>query len=105
MIHEQDDEQVLRPLGLNLLTGLYFFFFLVTVSTFGYPVPFLGSICQGTMAQIVVFVDCVICLYIFLGLMKRQLLTWYLVMVYNLFQIINTMVNLRFSPVPELERI
>lgn len=105
MTEEQKDEQLLRPLGLNLLTGLYFFFFLVTASTFGSPFPFLGRIYQGTVAELLVLADSILCLYFFLGLLKRQLFTWYLLIAYNLFQIINTIINLGMIPVKALEKI
>lgn len=105
MTEEQKDEQVTRPLGLNMLTGLYLFFFLVTASTFGHPFPLLGRIHQGTWAEVLVLLDSLICLYFFLGLLKRQLLTWYLLIAYNLFEIINTIVNLNLITASELEKI
>jgi len=37
--------------------------------------------------------------------MKRQVLTWYLLIAYNIFEIINTLVNLFFLNVAELEKI
>ncbi|CAG0993645.1 hypothetical protein [Geobacter sp.] len=100
---DEDDER--RPLGLVLLTGLYLFFFIVTVSTYGSPFPFLGRIYIGTAAKALVFVDSIICLYLFLGIMKRQTMTWYLLIGYNLFEVVNTIVNLNFITPAELERI
>ena len=102
---DQEDNELRRPLGLTLLTGLYLFFFLVSASTFGNPFPFMGRIYVGTPAKVLVFVDCLICLYLFLGIMKRQLLTWYLLIGYNLFEICNTVVNLNFISMGELERV
>ncbi len=102
---EAEDHDVRRPLGLNLLTGLYFFFFLVSASTFGHPFPFLGQICQGTAAKILVFVDTLMLLYLFLGIMKQQLLTWYLLIGYNLFQVVNTIVNLTCISPASLEKV
>ncbi len=100
---DEDDER--RPLGLVLLTGLYLFFFIVTVSTYGSPFPFLGRIYIGTAAKALVFADSIICLYLFLGIMKRQTITWYLLIGYNLFEVVNTIVNLNFITPAELERI
>jgi hypothetical protein len=37
--------------------------------------------------------------------MKRQNLTWYLVMGYNCLEIINTLVNLRFISAADVEKI
>lgn len=101
----EDSDELRRPLGLTLLTGLYLFFFMVSASTFGNPFPFLGIIYVGTSAKALVFIDSLICLYLFLGIMKRQLLTWYLLLGYNLFEVINTIVNLSFITSQELEKI
>lgn len=100
-----DEHDERRPLGLVLLTGLYLFFFVVTASTYGSPFPFLGRIYVGTAANALIFVDSLVCLYLFLGLMKRQSMTWYLLIGYNLFEIVNTIVNLSFITRAELERI
>ena len=94
-----------RPLGLVLLGGLYLFFFLLTMSTFGHPFPFMGSILRGKPAEALVFVDSMICLYLFLGLMKRQRLTWYLLISYNCFEIANTLINLKCTTAADVEKI
>lgn len=101
---EQDCEQP-RPLGMVLLGGLYLFFFLLTMSTYGHPFPFLGRIFTGKPAELLVFLDSMACLYLFLGLMKRQTLTWYLLIAYNSFEIINTLVNLACIHAAEVEKI
>ena len=100
-----DETEHRRPLGLILLTGLYLFFFLVSASTFGNPFPFLGRIYQGTPAKLLVLGDSIVCLYLLLGIMKRQILTWYSLIVYNLFEIANSMINLYFISLTELEHI
>jgi len=102
--HDSQDMAERRPLGLNLLTGLYAFFFLVTFTTVGHPFPLMGKIYTGSTAQVLVFFDSLICLYLVLGLVKRQYLTWYLLIGYNFFEIGNTMVNLAFITPAELER-
>lgn len=101
-----DNEQELRrPLGVTLLGGLYLFFFLLTVSSYGQPIPFLGTIYQGKAAAILVFMDSLVCLYLFLGLMKRQNLTWYFLLGYNAFELVNTLTNLLAITTPELEKV
>jgi hypothetical protein len=110
MIHDDREESDIdgparRPLGLVLLGGLYLFFFLLTMSTFGHPFPFMGTILQGRAAEALVFADSMACLYLFLGLMKRQMLTWYLLIAYNSFEIANTLVNLRFITASDVEKI
>jgi hypothetical protein len=101
---EQDSEQR-RPLAMVLLGGLYLFFFMLTMSTFGHPFPLMGTIFQGRPAEVIVFADSMICLYLFLGLMKRQRLTWYLLIAYNCFEIVNTAVNLKFISAADVEKI
>lgn len=90
---------------MTLLGGLYLFFFLLTVSSFGQPMPFFGAIWQGTTAGVLVFFDSLICLYLFLGLMKRQSLTWYLLLGYNAFEVANTVTNLLVITSADLEKI
>lgn len=102
---DNDEHEHRRPLGMVLLGGLYLFFFLLTMSTFGHPFPFFGTIYQGRAAEALVFVDSLICLYLFLGLMKRQTLTWYLLLGYNAFELVNTLTNLLWITSAELEKL
>lgn len=102
---DDDHENERRPLPMVLLGGLYLFFLMLTMSTFGHPYPLFGMILQGRAAEVVVFMDSIICLYLFLGLMKRQQLTWYLLLGYNIFEMVNTLVNLRFITASELEKM
>ena len=103
--NDENENEQRKPLGLVLIGGLYLFFFMLSISTYGFPFPWMGTIYHGRIAETMVFIDSMICLYLFLGLMKRQRLTWYLLIVYNLFEIINTMVNLKFITALELEKI
>ena len=100
-----NEEELRRPLGITLLGGLYLFFFMLTVSSYGQPIPFLGIIYHGKPAGILVFLDSLMCLYLFLGLMKRQNLTWYLLLGYNTFEVVNTLTNLLVITSAELEKI
>ena len=100
--HENEQR---RPLGMVLLGGLYLFFFMLTMSTFGHPFPFMGAIHLGRVAEVLVFVDSMICLYLFLGIMKQQKMTWYLLIGYNAFEVVNTLVNLLFLHATDLEKI
>lgn len=102
---DAEDHEARRPFGLTLLTGLYLFFFLLSVSTYGNPFPFMGSIYQGSAAKMLVFADSLICIYLFLGISKRQALTWYFLLAYNLLEIINTLVNLTFIRLQDLEKL
>lgn len=102
---DAEDHEAGRPFGLTLLTGLYLFFFLLSVSTYGNPFPFMGSIYQGSVAKMLVFADSLICVYLFLGISKRQALTWYFLLAYNMFEIVNTIVNLTFIRLQDLEKL
>lgn len=102
---EAEENEIRRPFGLTLLTGLYLFFFMLSVSTYGNPFPFMGTIHTDTSARILVFFDSLICVYLFLGIYKRQLLTWYFLIAYNLFEILNTVVNLSFITPKDIEKI
>jgi hypothetical protein len=101
--HEDINEQ--RPMGLTLLTGLYLFLLFVSATTYGNPFPLMGRIYTGSPAKAVVLIDCLICLYLLMGIMKRQLMTWYLLISYNLFEIANTIVNVEYITATELERV
>jgi hypothetical protein len=100
-----NEQELRRPLGITLLGGLYLFFFMLTVSSYGQPIPFFGVIYHGQPAGILVFFDSLICLYLFLGLMKRQNLTWYLLLGYNVFELVNTLTNLLLITPAELEKV
>ena len=103
MIEVEENEEK-RPFGLTLLTGLYLFFFILSLSTYGNPFPFMGKIYQDLPAKVLVFFDSLACIYLFIGIGKRQLLTWYLLLSYNLFEIINTIVNLFLITPEDLEK-
>ncbi|GFE58212.1 hypothetical protein [Geobacter sp. AOG1] len=102
---EEHDDEMRRPLGLTLLAGLYLFFFILSASTFGHPFPLLGHIYTGFAAKALVLSDSLVCLYLFMGVFKRQLLTWYFLIGYNLFQIVNTIINLSYISTSELEKV
>ena len=103
--YDEEQPETRRPLGIVLLAALYLFFFLVSASTFGNPFPFFGRIYLGTPAKVLVFLDSLFCLYLFFGLLKQQLLTWYLLLGYNFLQMINTVVNLNTISLVELETV
>lgn len=100
-----EDNESRRPFGLTLLTGLYLFFCILSITTYGSPFPFMGSIYQNTPAKVLVFFDSLICIYLFIGICKRQTLTWYLLLCYNLLEIINTIVNLTYISPQEIARL
>lgn len=94
-----------RSQAMVMLTGLYLFLLLMTVMSYGQPVPLFGTLLEGRAARIFIVVDSLVCLYLFLGVLKRQLLTWRLLLLYNMYEVLNTLVNLWLVPHKELERI
>ena len=88
-----------------MLTGLYLFLLLMTVMSYGQPVPLFGQMLEGTSAKAFIVIDSLVCLHLFLGLLKRQLLTWRLLLFYNGYEVLNTLVNLWLVPHKELERL
>lgn len=90
---------------MTLLGGLYLFFFLLTVSAYGQPIPFFGTIYHGTTAGVLVFFDSLLCFYLFLGVMKNQRLTWYLLLGYNAFEAVNMVVNMLVITTADLEKV
>ncbi|GFO70531.1 hypothetical protein GMLC_41100 [Geomonas limicola] len=83
-----------RPWGLSALSAAYFLFLILTMSSYGAPFPLWGRFYNGSAAQWLVFADSMISLYLWLGVLKRQQLTVWLIIGYNLFDILNACVNL-----------
>jgi hypothetical protein len=107
MTEELPDTEEYRPRSqaLVMLTGLYLFLLLMTVMSYGQPVPLFGFLLEGTSARIFIMADSLVCLHLFLGLLKRQRLTWYLLLIYNGYEVLNTLLNLWLVPHKELERL
>ena len=94
-----------RPLGLHALAAAYVFFLLLTVSSYGYPFPFMGKFYPGRAGDCLVFADSMISLYLCIGILKRQRLTVWLIIGYNLLDIGNALVNLALIPAAEYARV
>lgn len=77
---------------------------LLAFTSFGDPFPFMGTLYTGEAAQCLVFGDTMICLYLVIGILKRQRLTVWLLMAYNLLDICNAWVNLALIPAAEYAR-
>ena len=104
-LQEDSDEYRSRSQAMIMLTGLYLFLLLMTVMSYGQPVPLFGRLLEGSAAKIFIVVDSLVCLHLFLGLLKRQLFTWRLLLFYNGYEVLNTLVNLWLVPHKELERL
>lgn len=102
---DSEDEQEPRSRALVMLTGLYFFLLLLNFGSYGHPVALFGSIVDGAAAKVFTGINTFVCLYLFMGLWQKQHLTWYLLLGYNLFEIMNTLVSLFLISRAELEKI
>lgn len=107
MTEDLPDTEEIQPRSqaMVMLTGLYLFLLLMTLMSYGQPVPLFGILLEGTPARIFIMVDSLVCLHLFLGLLKRQRLTWYLLLIYNGYEVLNTLLNLWLVPHKELERL
>lgn len=92
------DESAPRPLALHIIAAVYLCSLLLALSSYGLPFPFMGRFYSGGAGEWLVFADSMVCLYIFLGVLKRQRLTLWLIMGYNLFDILNACLNLALIP-------
>ncbi len=99
------DDASPRSQTMIMLTGLYLFMLLMTLMSYGQPIPLFGHILEGKSARIFIMVDSLLCLYLFLGLWQRQHLTWILLLVYNGYEVLNILANLFLVSHNELERI
>ncbi len=104
-IDQAPDEGQPRPQPLILLTGLYLFLLLVSIGSYGQPIACFGRILEGGAARAFIIGNSLYGLHLFLGLWQRQRLTWYLLLAYNLFETVNTLLTLLLLPPQELERI
>ena len=94
-----------RPIGLSALAAAYIFFLLLSVASFGDPFPFMGRFYPGRAGEILVFADSMASLYLCIGILKRQRLTAWLLIAYNLLDICNACVNLALIPAAQYERL
>jgi hypothetical protein len=88
-----------RPFALVLIAAIYLFSLLLAASNYGSPFPFLGRLYLGGAGEWLVLADSIICLYLVLGIWKRQSFTLWLLIGYNLLDICNACINLALLPV------
>jgi len=87
-----------RPFGLNALAAAYFFFLLLSAASYGDPFPFMGRFYPGRAGEGLAFFDSIISLYLCIGILRRQRLTAWLIIGYNLLDLGNACVNLVLIP-------
>jgi hypothetical protein len=84
------------------LIGIYLLSILITLSHLGEPVPFMGKLYSGDSSESLIFADSVITLYLIVGILKRQLLTLWLLIAYNFVDSFNGITNLFLLPVQQI---
>ncbi len=72
----------------------YCFLLLTTALSYRIPYPLFGALLLGQKANGAVVADCLILLHIVIGIWKAQALTWYLLLVYNGFELASLGVTL-----------
>ena len=99
------EETAQSPFALFALGGIYLFALVLAMAGYGHPFPFMGQFYEGAAAQRLVFADSLISLYLFLGVLRRQRLTVWLLIAYNMFDIVNALVNLALLPAASYARL
>lgn len=81
------------------LVGVYLLSSLITLSHLGEPFPFMGRFYAGDTSESFIFVDSLVSLYLIFGILKRQRLTLWLLIAYNVVASFNGFANLLLLPV------
>jgi hypothetical protein len=91
-----------RHFVLVPLVGVYLFSMLITLSHLGEPFLFMGELYSEETSESLIFADSVISLYLIVGILKRQRLTLWLLIVYNFVVSFNGIANLLLLPVQQI---
>lgn len=109
---ERDGSQVVvvsdekwRYFVLAPLIGVYLLSMLITLSHLGETFPFMGKLYSGDTSESFIFVDCVVTLYLIVGILKRQRLTLWLLITYNFVNSFNGIANLILLPVQQITTV
>ncbi|WP_239026915.1 hypothetical protein [Geomonas oryzisoli] len=84
------------------LTGIYLLAMLVTLTDLGGSFPFMGRLYSGDKAEELIFANCIISLYLIVGILKRQRLTLWLLIAYNFIASASGMANLLMLPLQQV---
>jgi hypothetical protein len=87
------------------LIGIYLLSMLITLSHLGETFPFMGKLYPEDAGESLIFVDCVISLYLIVGILKRQRLTLWLLITYNFVNSFNGIANLILLPVQQITSV
>lgn len=84
------------------LVGVYLLSMLITLSHLGEPFPFMGEIYTGDDSESLIFTNSLVCLYLMVGILKRQRLTLWLLIAYNFVESASGMSNLIMLPMQHI---
>ncbi|MDD2273824.1 MAG: hypothetical protein PHP95_14280 [Desulfuromonadaceae bacterium] len=84
------------------LVGVYLFSMLIVLSDLGEPFPFMGEFYSDEASESLIFANSVISLYLIFGILKRQQLTLWLLIIYNFIDSFNGITNLFLLPVQQI---
>lgn len=93
------------PLAFYALAVVYLLSGFSSVYNCADPFPFLGKVYAGAAGEDFYFADGLLSLYLFIGILKRQRLTLWLLIAYNLLDCGNALANLLLLPVEEYARL
>ena len=98
-------EEKRSPLAFFGLAAIYLVSGVSSVSNYGEPFPFLGQVYSGETSEYFYFADGLISLYLFIGILKRQWLTLWLLIAYNFLDSFNAVGNLLLLPIDGYARL
>lgn len=84
------------------LVGVYLLSMLINLSHLGGPLPYFGKEYTADASESIIFLNSIILLYLILGILKRQRLTLWLLMLYNFFHSLDGLSNLLLLPVQHI---
>lgn len=100
MPDEKKPNFVLAP-----LVGVYLLFMIINLSQLGESFPFMGKEYPGESGESLIFANSVVSLYLIIGILKRQRLTFWLLMAYNFIHSFNGIANLLLLPVQRITTV
>jgi hypothetical protein len=91
-----------RSFVLAPLVGIYLLSLLITLSNLDAPFVLMGKLYSGESAESYAFLDCIISLYLVVGIVKRQRLTLWLLIAINTLKGFNEIANLLLLPAHQM---
>ncbi|MBJ6727359.1 hypothetical protein [Geomesophilobacter sediminis] len=87
------------------LVGVYLLSMAFNLSQLGEPLAFMGAEYSAEASESIIFVNSIISLYLIVGILKRQQITLWLLMVFNFLHSLNGLSNLLMLPVKHIPAV